>query len=183
MMKETIYEIENEAANEGCFVSIIKYTVFSIVGFIFVWYYAINLLNKYIFGHGAFFSFFIAATVISYLLYKIINKSDKVYKLVFNDKERKLLLVSGNTFDGMDAKREINYENVRIETTIRPILKSKITIHKNTPLHSDKLNQNRKLDIYENKKLVNSIDIDLTSWCRHEKIEELIEKLKTISKH
>ena len=180
-MRKSSFEIENHAKNEGCFISILKYSTLSIIGFIILWWLLLRYGNALGFQHAGFFSFLIAITIIGYFLNKVIFKSDEIYKIIFDDENKQLTLISGNSFDGIDVKKTLNYSSIRVVLNKEPIFKSNFRLIDKNPISSDKLSQNRQIKLYENHKLVNTIDIDLTPWCRHENIEEIINKLKVLS--
>ena len=109
-MEEEVFEIENIANNEGCFVNLLKYATLFIIGFIAIWIMTLKTFGAIGFEHGKLFSFIISMGLTGYFLHKILNRSDEVYKILFNDKENTVTLVSGNTFDGVDASVKIQYD-------------------------------------------------------------------------
>ena len=179
--EELLFEIENIANNDGCFVSIIKYITFFIIGFILLWVITLKVFGAFGLIHRYFLSFTISIGLISYFIYKIINNSDVVYKLIFNDKERVLTLISGNTFDGIENELRIKYESLFIKIETKPIFNFKLKFNKNTDIRSDKLSQNRIVKIYNSNKLERTINLDLSGWCRHEKIDFILGKFVEIS--
>ncbi len=185
MMKESIdediYEIKNIASHEGCIVSLIKYAVLFIIGFIVLWAITLLKIGGIGFEHGLAMSIIISIGLLGYIVHKIFYCSDEVYKIIFNDKERKLTLISGNTFDGTESKVSISYDSLLIAIEDNPIFKMKVPLNKETLLSEDKLSQNKKIKFFDSNKLVRVININLSGWCRHEKINTLWEKLIQIS--
>ena len=72
--EELLFEIENIADNEGCFVSIIKYITFFIIGFILLWVITLKVFGAFGLIHRYFLSFIISIDLISYFIYKIIKE-------------------------------------------------------------------------------------------------------------
>ena len=179
--EKEVYEIENIAKNEGCLVSIIKYVTLFIIGFILLWIIVLRFFRELGFEYGTFFSFLISISLSGYFIYRILNHSNEVYKLIFNDKEQELTVISGNTFDGIDTENKIQYESIIVTFEEKPIFKSKIQLDKDTQIRDDYLSQNRKMKIYNLEKFVGEINIDLSGWCRHDEIDKILDKLKGIS--
>jgi hypothetical protein len=176
-MEEEVFEIENIANNEGCFVTLLKYATLFIIGFIAIWIMILKTFSAIGFEHGKLFSFIISMGLTGYFLHKILNRSDEVYKIIFNDKDNTVTLVSGNTFDGVDASVKIQYDALLVLIEENPIIKSRIKSDNKTQLRDDKLSQNRKVEIFDSNRLVRIINVDLSNWCRHKEIDYILGKL------
>ena len=179
-MNKEIYEIENVAKNEGCFVSLLKYLTLGVVGFFVLWIMLLQNTNDMFFDYGAEVSAAAVVVIFGLLAYRAMKKSGRLYKITFNDEEQLLQLTIGNTFTGNDTEKNIAYRYLRLEENIKPIFRDVSTVMGRDILDSDKLSQNRKIQLYDKRVLVTTIDVDITAWCRHQQIDELIKKLRQV---
>lgn len=179
-MSKEIYEIENVAKNEGCFVSLLKYLTLGVVGFFVLWIMLLQNTNDLYLDYGAEVSAVVAVVIFGFLAYRAMKKSGRLYKITFNDEEQLLQLTIGNTFTGNDTEKSIVYRSLRVVENIKPIFRDMSIVSGRNILDSDKLSQNRKIQLYNKTGLVTTIDIDITAWCRYQQIDELIKKLHQV---
>ncbi len=172
------FEIENPAEQAGCLVSIFKYITLWILGFFLAWVVLMRLHIGVTHEYAGIISVLVSLAVAGYLLNKALNQSDKIYKIEFDDALKTITFHVGNVFDGNNTVETVYYNSFRTSKVIKPI--SSVS-PKLMGAQSDKLSQNRVLNLYYQDRKMNTIDIDLTPWCRHERIDALLEKFDKIS--
>ncbi len=180
-IRKEIFEIENPADQSGCLVSIFKYITLWVVGFFFVWIVILWSGFDGAFDYAGIISALASIAVTGYLLNKALNQSEKIYKIEFDDAAKAITLYAGNMFDGKNTVNTIPYSSFSTSIAVKPIFKSISPTLKKLGAESDKLSQNRVINLYQLDRKINTIDVDLTPWCRHDSIEVLLEKLNKIS--
>lgn len=172
------YEVDRPVSNLGYFILGIKYIVLFIVLFFASWIILIFSHSRRrtfssdqyfntLYENASIVSLTIAITVVIWFIYRARKKYKygEVFKISFDDVRQKIEIKTVNLINDREKKNEYSYHNLRCN-----IIEQK-----------DELFGEQRILIIENDcQKVHEINIERTAWYRHEKIEELIEKLKTI---
>ncbi|MGG8494956.1 hypothetical protein ACQY1Q_00950 [Tenacibaculum sp. TC6] len=173
------YEIEKPITDVNYLTIAIKYTVLFILLFLVSWI-AIPLLvlkrsssgvhkvAEFLFENVVLSSLVISIGILSWFIYRIIKKYKKgeVFKIEFNDAEQKLGIKTINLVNNQERDNLYEYKNVRYN------------FYESTDLLFGK---QRIVCIMNTNKVVHTINIDRTAWCRNEQLDELIEKMMNSS--
>ncbi|SEA60355.1 hypothetical protein [Bizionia paragorgiae] len=174
-MKDS-YDIEKPRSDLNYFTVGIKYTVLFIVLFLASWIAIplliangratrMNSVAEFLVGNAFIFSILISLSVITWFIYRIRKKHTlgEVFSINFNDSDQTLNIKTVNLVNNQEKDHYYNYKNLSY------------TFYKSeNPLFG----KQRILHILNTAKTVHEINIDRTAWCRNERIDQLIEKIK-----
>jgi len=171
-----IYEIEKPTSDLNYLTIGIKYIALFIVIFLGSWIAIplliskgrptrINTVAEFLLENTFLFSILISFGIIFWFIYRAIKKYKlgEVFKIEFNDIDQKLNITTINLANNKEKNNSYEYENLRYEL-----------YNSNDALFG----KQRILHILNNNKIVHKINFDRTGWCRNERIEKLLEKLK-----
>lgn len=166
------YEVERPKGDEGYFVLILKYTTIFFVLWLAAWmilsYVLIRIpqsvLKDFVINNGGLVSVLIAGAVAAYLVKRTLDKYryGSLFGISFDEKNQQLVLQVVNTMNDKVTGKHIPYASLAIKESIAK-----------NELHGIQ----RILRIYNGEQLVSELNIELTAWCRHEKIEEIYSEL------
>lgn len=171
-----IYEIEKPESELSYLTMVIKFIVLFIILFLASWIAIplliankrptrINSVAQFIFENTFVFSIIISLSVIIWFIYRIKKKYilGEVFKIVFNDSDQKLNIKTVNLVNNHEKDNYYTYKNLSYKFS-----KSRDAL----------FGKQRVLHILNNDKIVHEINFDRTAWCRNERIDKLIEKIK-----
>tara|TARA_R110002050_G_scaffold299255_1_gene464324 strand:+ start:1528 stop:2070 length:543 start_codon:yes stop_codon:yes gene_type:complete len=175
-MKNT-YEIEKPTSETNYFTIVIKYVVLFIVLFLASWIAIplfiskgrgsrINPVAEFLAENPIIFSLLFSVSIISWFIFRIKKKYKygEVYKIKFDDVKKVLNIWTVNTMN--QAEKLFNYD---YETIDFKFYKADDAL----------FGKQRILHILKNEKALHEINFDRTAWCRNDKLENLIERIKT----
>ena len=169
----TTYKIDKPEKGAGLIEYFLKYlTIFILVGF-FIWAFFLFLvaddgfLTENFYMITLYFSFGLSFLLVSYLITQKINSNRQgvIYKIDFDEKKKTIALYLVNEYTGKDLRKEIPYQNLRLE-----LKKQKIEIK-----------AEQKLKIYNDSELINIFNIKKTPWTAHPRIVEVVDRFKNIN--
>jgi len=168
------YEIEKPSSDLNYLTIGIKYIVLFIVLFLGSWIAIplfvsngvttrVNRTAELLFENPLLFSFIISIGVISWFVYRTINKYKlgEVFQINFNNADQLLEIKTVNLANNKVKNNYYNYPNLSYDL-------------QNT--EDSLFGKQRILSIKNYDKTVHKINIERTAWCRNERIENLIEK-------
>ncbi|RKE89075.1 hypothetical protein [Ichthyenterobacterium magnum] len=175
-MKDS-YEIEKPSSDLNYLTIGIKYIVLFIVLFLASWIAIplfiangratrINPVTEFLAENAFLFSILISLSVVVWFIYRIRKKYTlgEVFKIDFNDSDQILNIKTVNLANNQEKNNYYNYKNLSYK-----FYNSKDAL----------FGKQRILHILNNGKTVHEINFDRTAWCRNERIDKLIEKIKT----
>lgn len=168
------YFIEKPIDDNGIFVLILKYTTLLLVTWIVAFMVIGFVLARksssatFLTNNIGLISLFIAAAVVFYYVRSIYNKYrlGSLFEITFDNTNNEIKISVVNTLNDKVKERVIKYENLITKPEIKD---------------NGLTGKQRIINIYNRKEYINRLNIDLTAWCRHENIDELIENFKKFS--
>lgn len=146
----------------------------------------LNIFGSLVFELAIIFSILTTILTIGYLFRKWIYQSNYLYKITFDHESEIWKLWLSDRITGEVWSHELSYETVEIKLATKPIFNLSIGISHGATLADDQLSQTRILDIYGEGRRVATLQVDLSGWCRHPQIDDLLERLgkfKSIDRH
>ena len=175
------YEIEKPTSDLNYLTIAIKYIVLFIVLFLSSWIAIplfvsrgrptrVNTTAEILMENPSIFSIIISVGVLWWFIYRTRKKYKlgEVFKIHFNDSDQKLEIKTINLANNQEKQNVYDYKNISFE-----FYNSKDAL----------FGKQRILHVLNNNKAIHEINFDRTAWCRNERIENLIEKLKNWSQH
>lgn len=171
-MKYEINKPESELT-EGYFTIILKYFTLFIIGWIGGWMFLLFVsssrrgagLANLLFDNPEYTSIAIALAVIYFFGQRAYKKYRQglVTSIEFDETKLKLGLL--NTINGSHKNKDIDFDKLIISMQTK---------------QDNLFGKQRVFEFYENKVLINRLNIEMTAWCRHPEIEILVTKLLNI---
>ncbi|EIJ40871.1 hypothetical protein JoomaDRAFT_3946 [Galbibacter orientalis DSM 19592] len=171
------YKIEKPASDLNFLTIGIKYIVLFIVLFLGSWIAIplfvskgrttrVNTTAEFLFENPLWSSLLISIGVITWFIYRTIKKYKfgEVFKIDFNDSDKKLEVKTVNLANNQEKDNYYDYKNLSFDLQ---------------NIEDSLFGKQRILKIKNYDQTVHEINIDRTAWCRNERIEKLIEKIKT----
>ena len=171
------YEIEKPVSDLNFLTIGIKYIVLFIVLFLGSWIAIplfvsngrptrVNTTAELLFENPLWSSLLISIGVITWFIYRTRKKYKfgEVFKIDFNDSNQKLEIRTVNLANNQEKNNYYDYKNISYDL-------------QNT--EDSLFGKQRILKIKNYDKTVHEINFDRTAWCRNERIDKLIEKIKT----
>jgi hypothetical protein len=171
------YEIDKPTSDLNYLTIGIKYIVLFIILFLGSWIALplfvskgrptrVNSTAELLFENPLWSSLIISIGVIIWFIYRTRKKYKfgEVFKIDFNDSDRKLEINTVNLANNAEKVNHYEYKNLSYD------FKNK---------EDSLFGKQRILKINNNGKTVHEINFDRTAWCRHKRIDKLIEKIKT----
>lgn len=168
MTKE--YNIQKPEVESGYLVQALKYLTLSIITYIVVVFVVLYVLRPVLsyFSMNMFLVLTGLATFYVYLRYFLRKaKLSRIYGIKMDYDNKTVSFKSVNNYRGKEIERIISFSDIKINVNI-----------KDHPIFG----RQRELIIFDGKGLVNTINLEMTSWHRHEKIDEIIESVLELDK-
>jgi len=171
------YEIEKPISDLNFLTIGIKYTVLFIVLFLTSWIAIplfvsrgrptrVNTTAELLFENPLWSSLIISIGVITWFIYRTRKKYKfgEVFKIDFNDSDQKLEIKTVNLANNQEKDNHYDYKNLSYDFQNK---------------EDSLFGKQRILKIKNYDRTVHEINFDRTAWCRNERIDKLIEKIKT----
>lgn len=171
------YEIEKPTSDLNFLTIGIKYIVLFLVFFLAGWIAIplfvskgrptrVNTTAELLFENPLLSSLLISVGVITWFIYQTRKKYKfgEVFKMEFNDFDRKLEIKTVNLANSQEKENSYDYKNLSYD-----LQKTEDSL----------FGKQRILKIKNHGKTVHEINLDRTAWCRNERIDKLIERIKT----
>lgn len=121
-------------------------------------------------------NFLLTIAICTYLILRIRKKIKygDPFELVIDDNKKLLTVKVKNTFENELVVKTIPFQDLVVRIDIVDKKRSKVR---------DFIETQRIIRILNNDKLETSINIQLTAWCRHPEIDNIVETLKSRAKN
>ena len=175
-----IYKIDKPKSDMNYFTLGLKYIVLTIVFFIAGWIiipflsvgknylgrYSFELFEKIINDYIPETSLLISILIVSFFIYRAWKKFNygEIYELEFDDDKKQLKVQSVNLINDKLIQKIYNYQFLIFDIE-----------NKTDPFFGDQ----RIIKFYDKGKIVHDMNLERTGWWRYEKIDELVERIKT----
>lgn len=165
------FKIEKPEYQRSYFLtSIIKYFVLAFVSWMCCIAFALMAIGRKDNSDFSFkFAFVLGTIAVFFIWFRFFLKKYKlsdIYKIIIDYDKKIITFLSINMHTGKELKKEIAFSNFTTKMRFN-----------NHSLYGEQ----NILVFYENSKLYNVLNIELTAWNRLDNIEEVIETLKTFS--
>lgn len=173
------YKIEKPTSDLNFLTIGIKYIVLFIVFFLGSWIAIplfvsngrpnrVNTSAELLFDNPLWSSLFISVGVITWFIYRARKKYKfgEVFKIDFNDSDQKLEIKTVNLANNQEKNNYYDYKNLSYDIQ---------------NIEDSLFGKQRVLKINNCGKTVHKINIDRTAWCKNERIENLIDKIKIVN--
>ena len=183
-MNESNFKIDQPESDLSWGTLIMKYITLFSLGLVALWVLGLSTpfwrRNRYLDNKNSVFESMVASpylwtiifglVVFGILVYRASRKYKfgEVFEVEFDDGEKTIMTKSVNLLNNKTRTRKIPYDRL-------------------TFIYSEQENSlfghQRIIEIYEQMDKVHVINVDLTGWVRHERIELLIDKIKNWAQH
>lgn len=172
----TLFEIDKPVSHLSYTSMVIKYIVLFIVFFLGSWVALTWLImgrigrrssgfGQVIVENAGLISIFISIAIIGWFIYRAWKKYHlgEVFSMQFNDEDRSVTFSAINVVNNSEKTTTYLLDHITYRSrTTRNLLFGK----------------QRIVTVFEKNKKVHEINLDRTSWCRHEEIDQLLERLE-----
>ena len=175
-MKYDISKPESELT-EGYLTFVLKYIILFTIGWIGGWMLLLFVssgrrgrrsgLGDLLLDNPEYTSIAIAIAVIFFFGQRASNKYRQGLITSIQFSESKLTLELLNTINGSHRLKEIDFNKLKISLQTK---------------QDFLFGKQRVFEFYENKILINRLNIEMTAWCRHPEIENIVNSLLDIKK-
>lgn len=121
-------------------------------------------------------NFLLIIAICTYFILRIRKKIKygDPFELVINDNQKLLTVKVKNTFENEVVVKTIPFQDLVVQIDIVDNKRSRF---------GDFVETQRIIRILNNDKLETSINIQLTAWCRHAEIDDIVETLRSRAKN
>lgn len=176
------YFVDEPQGDSGLFVNILKYSTL----FVLIWWFSWVFIMFRLTNQNSIFSWladnpFLTNTLLtlaicSYFFMHIRKKYiyGEPFELIIDDNQKLLEIKVKNTFDDTTQIKKIPFQNLLIRIDIKDNKKSR---------YREFVETQKIIRVLNNDKLETLINIQMTAWCRHPEIDNIIETLKSRAKN
>ena len=177
-----IYSIDEPQGDSGIFVNFLKYSTLFILIWSFAWVIILSRLGpqdsifNWLADNPILTNFLLTIAIFTYFSFRIRKKVKygDPFELVIDDNQKLLTVKVKNTFENEVVVKTIPFQDLVVHIDILENKRSKFR---------DFIETQRIIRILNNDKLETSINIQLTAWCRHPEIDNIVETLKSRAKN
>ena len=176
------YQVDEPIGDSGLFVNFLKYSTF----FVLIWWFSWVIIMFKLFNQNSLFIWFadhpyltntlLTLAIFSYFIAHIRKKyrHGEPFELIIDDNQKLLEVKVKNTFDGTIQVKKIPFQNLVVHIDIKDNKKS---------MYKEFIEIQKTIRILNNDKLETLMNIQMTAWCRHPDIDNIVETLKSRAKN